>query len=118
MRVSSVMRGERWMNRWHWWPKWLYWENGVIAVVITAIFALLLATSVPVQAQWVNYPKTIRLYNNATGESLGTVTVSEGKAYFRDKDGVHYATTVRDFDGKLMSFDTNGNVIAPLKVPE
>ena len=82
------------------------------------ILALLLATTLPVQAQWVNFPKTVRLYDNATGETIGTVTVTGNTAYYRNKDGEHYATGVRNPDGTNTFFDPHGNVIGPIKVPE
>jgi hypothetical protein len=77
----------------------------------------LLATTLPVQAQWVNYPKTVRLYDNATGKTVGTVTVDGNTAYYRNKDGQHYATGVRNPDGTNTFFDSNGNIIGPIKLP-
>lgn len=75
------------------------------------ILAVLLATTTVAQAQWVNYPKTIRLYNKATGETMGTVTMSGGTAYVRNKHGEHLYTVVRNQDGTTTSFDPHGNVI-------
>jgi hypothetical protein len=82
------------------------------------ILALMLATIVPVQAQQLNMPKTINLHNNATGESLGSVTLSGNTAYLRDKNGEHYATVVRNPDGTKTTFDPSGNIIDPVKLLE
>lgn len=85
--------------------------------VLGRSLAVLLATSTVAQAQTLTLPKTIKLHSNQTGEPLGTVTISDGKAYFRDKDGKHFATSVRNRDGTITSFDPSGNVIAPVKPP-
>ena len=83
------------------------------------ILAFLLAITLPVQAQQLNMPKVIKFHNKATGEPLGTVTVTGNTAYYRNKDGEHYATGVRNPDGGGMTFfDTNGNIIGPIKAPE
>jgi hypothetical protein len=84
----------------------------------TIILAFLLATALPVQAQQFGKSKTIKVHNNKTGEVIGTVTVSGATAYIRNKDNEHIYTVVRNPDGTMTSFDTNGNVIAPVKLPE
>lgn len=84
----------------------------------TLILALLLATATVAQAQQMSNPKTIKLHNNKTGEHLGTITFSDGSAYYRDKDGKHYATVVKNPDGTTTAFDTSGNIIAPIKPPD
>jgi hypothetical protein len=82
------------------------------------ILALLLATTVSVPAQQLNQPRTIKLFNQNTGESLGTATISGGKMYVRDENGVHIYTTVRNPNGTTTSFDPDGNIIAPVKSPD
>lgn len=56
-------------------------------------------------------PVTIKLYNKATNEPLGTATHDGNRIYMRDKDGVHYATTVINEDGSRTHYDPNGKVI-------
>jgi hypothetical protein len=84
----------------------------------TLIFAVLLATATMAQAQQLNHPKTIKLHNNANGEHLGTLTISGNTAYLRDKNGEHIATIVHNPDGTKTTFDTNGNIIGPIKLPK
>jgi hypothetical protein len=73
--------------------------------------AFLLAAILPVQAQYGNPSKTIRLFNNQTNETIGTMTMSGNTAYLRDKDGNHYATIVGNADGTKTMYDPNGKVI-------
>jgi hypothetical protein len=83
--------------------------------------AFLLATATLAQAQqYPDPPKTVRLHNNATGEHLGTVTLSGNRAYLRNKDGEHYATMVRNADGTKTIYDPSGKVIEAesLKLPQ
>jgi hypothetical protein len=82
---------------------------------IYLVCAIVLALVVPAKAQQLNQPKTIKLHNNATGEPLGNVTYSNGRAYIRDKDGVHISTVVRNPDGSTTTFDPKGNIIEPVK---
>jgi hypothetical protein len=86
--------------------------------VLGRSLAIMLATAVPAQAQQFNMPKTIKLHNNATGESIGTLTISGNTAYLRDKNGEHYATIVRNADGTSTTFDPSGKIIEPIKLPE
>lgn len=82
------------------------------------IVALTLAMIATASAQQLNLPKTIKLHNNATGEHLGTVTYSNGRAYLRDKNNEHIATVIRNPDGSTTTFDPSGNIIEPIKLPE
>jgi hypothetical protein len=78
----------------------------------TLILAVMLATVTIAQAQQLNHPKTIVFTNNATGEKMGTATLSaDGRIYFRDKTGEHYATMVREPDGTKTLYDPSGKVI-------
>lgn len=82
------------------------------------LLAFMLATTLPVQAQQLNMPRTVRLHNNATGEHLGTVTVSGNTVYIRDKDGKHVLTVVQNPDGSKTTYDPHGNVVIPPKLSE
>jgi hypothetical protein len=82
------------------------------------ILALLLATTTLVQAQQLNQPRTIKLHNNATGENIGTVTISGNTSYLRDKNGEHVATIVRNPDGTRTTLDPSGNIIDSVKLPK
>jgi hypothetical protein len=84
----------------------------------TLILAIMLATVTLAQAQQPNQPKTIKLHNNATGEALGTVTISGNTAYMRDKNGEHVATIVHNPDGTRTSYDPSGNIIESVKLPK
>jgi hypothetical protein len=77
----------------------------------TLILTFILAMLLPVQAQQLNQPKTIVFTNNATGEKIGTATLSDGRIYFRNKAGEHYATMVREPNGTKTLYDPSGNVI-------
>jgi hypothetical protein len=78
----------------------------------TILLVFALAMILPVQAQQLNHPKTIVFTNNATGEKMGTATVStDGRIYFRDKAGEHYATMVREPNGTKTLYDPSGKVI-------
>ena len=65
------------------------------------------------KAQQLNYPKTVTVHNNKTGEVIGTitVTVTGTTAYVRNKDGEHIYTVVQNPDGSKTAFDPNGKVI-------
>lgn len=78
-------------------------------------FAALLATATMAQAQQLDVPKTIKLHNK--GVYLGTATMSGNTIYIRNKDGEHIYTTVRNPDGTATTFDTRGNIIAPITLP-
>jgi hypothetical protein len=77
----------------------------------TLILVSMLATATLAQAQQLDIPKTIRLHNNATGENIGTLTVTGNNAYLRDMAGNHIATIVRNPDGTKTTYDPNGKVI-------
>jgi hypothetical protein len=81
-------------------------------------FAFLLATLSPAAAQQLNQPRTIKLHNNATGENLGTVTITGNTAYMRNKNGEHVATIVTNPDGTKTSYDPSGKVIESVKLPK
>jgi hypothetical protein len=83
----------------------------------TLVLALTLATATIAQAQQIT--KTIRLFDNATKETVGTVTLSGNHAYFRDRNGEHYATQVQNPDGTKTLYDPSGKVISAesLKLP-
>lgn len=87
-------------------------------IIVYALALLTLAMITPIKAQQLNQPKTIKLHNNATGENLGTMTVTGNTAYMRDKNGEHVATIVQNPDGTTTTFDPNGNVIGPIKLPK
>jgi hypothetical protein len=90
-------------------------DNLGIVKMKTLILAILLATATLAQAQ---QPRTIKLHNNATGENIGSVTISGNTSYLRDKNGEHVATIVRNPDGSKTSFDPSGNVIESVKLPK
>jgi hypothetical protein len=56
-------------------------------------------------------PTVMTQYDKATGEVMGTTTITGGKAYLRDKNGEHYATFIIDKDGTRRMVDVNGNPI-------
>jgi hypothetical protein len=82
---------------------------------IYLVAALVLALVMPAKAQQLDLPKTIKLHNNATGEVIGTATISGNTMYLRDKDGEHVRTVVRNRDGTTTSYDVHGKVIANSK---
>jgi hypothetical protein len=73
--------------------------------------AFLLVTVTVAQAQQLNMPRTIKLHNNATGENIGTLTVSGNTAYLRDVTGKHQATIVGNPDGTKTYYDESGKII-------
>ena len=83
----------------------------------TLILAALLATATLAQAQQLP-TKTVKFYNNKTGELVGTATYFGNTAYLRDAKGEHYATMVRNPDGTAMTYDPSGNIIGPVKLPD
>ena len=85
---------------------------------IYLVAAIVLALVMPAKAQQLNMPKTVRIHNNATGEHLGTVTVTGNTAYVRDKNGEHVLTVVQNPDGSKTTFDPHGNVVAAPKLSE
>lgn len=56
-------------------------------------------------------PVTVKLFNKATNEPIGTATYSDSRVYFRDKDGTHYATVVVAPDGTRTTYDPHGKII-------
>lgn len=77
----------------------------------TLILAIMLATVTLAQAQQPNMPRTIKLHNNATGEPVGTITMSGNSAYLRNKDGEHIYTIVRGPNGTRTIYDPNGKEV-------
>ena len=71
---------------------------------------LLLAMTFPAIAQH-NMSKTIRLFDNTTGEPIGTITINGPNAYLRDLSGKHIHTTTVEADGSRTVRDPNGNII-------
>jgi hypothetical protein len=84
----------------------------------TLILVFLLATSFVAQAQRFDIPKTITITNNATGEKIGTATLSnDGRIYYRNKTGEHVATSVRSPNGTITFYDPSGKVIDKDSIP-
>lgn len=74
--------------------------------------ALMLATVTVAQAQQIpNQTRVIKFFNNATKEQIGTATVYGNTVYLRDRDGIHYATMVRNADGTRTLYDPSGNIL-------
>jgi len=89
-------------------------RDGIIHMTLRPSFFLALLTlamSTSAAAQHAPLPRTINFVDNATKEIVATATIWDGKAYFRDKNGRHYATVVFNTDGTRTTYDPGGNVI-------
>ena len=56
-------------------------------------------------------PKTVTFYNNATKEVIATGTFWGNRVYFRNKEGVHFATVELHGDGTRTVYDPRGKKI-------
>lgn len=52
------------------------------------------------------------------GKQAGTVTITGGRAYLRDRNGKHYATLIIDKDGTRHMVDPEGQPIDTAKIKE
>jgi hypothetical protein len=83
------------------------------------IAAIILATTVTAASAQSNSlpilrdpPTTITYTNKATGEKIGTATISGNWVFLRDKHGEHYATIITEH-GVRRWVDPSGNPIDP-----
>jgi hypothetical protein len=92
--------------------------------------ALTLAMITPAAAQLSQLPvsptipKTMKLYDNRSGEVIGTATLSWRTFYLRDLKGELVGTVVVDKDNKRTFRDPSGNLVdslsigGPIKLPD
>ena len=76
-----------------------------------AILAAFILAATPAWAQSAAQPTTHTLTNNATGEKIGTMTVSGNRAFVRDINEKLLGTIVVNKDGSRTSYDPDGNVV-------
>jgi hypothetical protein len=82
-----------------------------VRMLLTALaFAAMITAAV---AQTPPMPKTVKLYNNANGETIGTITQWNGVFYLRDAKGGLIAQMLFK-DGKKTFLDASGKPIDPL----
>jgi hypothetical protein len=86
--------------------------------------ALLCLTATAVSAQQMmpfepslnNDTPTVVTQYDQDGKQAGTVTITGGRAYLRDKNGKHYATLIIDKDGTRRMVDPEGQPIDAAKI--
>jgi hypothetical protein len=82
-----------------------------IKILISTMILAMVSTA---SAQmWSNPPKVLTITDNATGEKIGTATISGDRVYMRNRHGELYATVIREQDGTRKWFDPNGKPIDP-----
>ena len=89
---------------------------------LVALLTLAMLTSASAQSMLLppsnfEIPKTITLYNKATKETFGTVTISGHRLYYRNPDGKHVATVEINKDGTRTAYDENGKIIENPALP-
>jgi hypothetical protein len=93
--------------------------------LLLSILTFMFATATMAQAQRLDMPRTVKLYNNANGEVLGTATISGRTFYLRDLKGELVGTVVIEKDNKRTFRDPSGSIVeglsiagGPVKVPD
>jgi hypothetical protein len=76
----------------------------------------MLALLLPFVVTQASAQQTITLTNKATGEKVGSITMTGDRSYLRDKDGNHVETIVRNKDGTATTYDPNGKVMETKKL--
>jgi hypothetical protein len=80
---------------------------------IYLVCAIILALVVPAKSQGItdNWPKTVRIVDNATGELIGTHTITGNVIYIRDKNGELTMSVTINPDGSRTSRDPSGKML-------
>lgn len=79
-----------------------------------SVIVLTLALITPAAAQS-TIPKTVKLYDNKSGQVLGTATISGNRVYLRDSKGELVGTAVYVKDKQTL-YDPSGNIVDKLAI--
>jgi hypothetical protein len=75
-------------------------------------FGFAAITTASAQTSMTSMPRTLKVYNNSNGETIGTATTSDGRTlYLRDSKGELIGTIVINPDRTRTFFDPHGKIV-------